>query len=128
MLEGGQHNKEEKIVLRKENDKNFYYNVNKSGKNKFKKTTSADEYINKLEDENNRFYHIYKDRYYYEYDSRCIKIDVFPFWDDKAILEVDLLNERENVKLPKNIKVIEDVTDNINYKNYYLAEKYSNKE
>ena len=119
---------EEKIVLRRENNKNFYYNVNKKTKGKYRKTISADEYINKLEDENNKFYHIYKDRYYYVYDSRCIKIDIFPFWSDKAILEVDLLNDRENVKLPKCIKVIEDVTENINYKNYYLAEKYSNKE
>lgn len=115
----------EKIVLRRENDKNFYYKVNKKNNVKYSKAISADEYINKLEDENNRFYHIYKDRYYYIFDSRCIKIDIFPFWNNKAILEVDILNNRENIKLPKFINVIEEVTENENYKNYFLAEEYN---
>lgn len=117
----------EKIVLRRENNKNFYYKVNKKDNVKYSKSISADQYINKLEDENNKFYHIYKDRYYYIYDSRCIKIDVFPFWKDKAILEVDILNDRENIKFPKFIEVIEEVTDNEKYKNYYLAEEYKDK-
>ena len=117
----------EKIVLRRENNKNFYYKVNKKDNVKYSKSINADQYINKLEDENNKFYHIYKDRYYYIYDSRCIKIDVFPFWKDKAILEVDILNDRENIKFPKFIEVIEEVTDNEKYKNYYLAEEYKDK-
>ncbi|MBQ8535708.1 MAG: AAA family ATPase [Bacilli bacterium] len=115
----------EKIVLRRENNKNFYYKVNKKNNVKYSKAINADQYINKLEDENNKFYHIYKDRYYYIFDSRCIKIDVFPFWKDKAILEVDILNDRESIKFPKFINVIEDVTNNESYKNYYLAEEYN---
>ncbi len=117
----------EKIVLRRENKKNLYYKVNKKDNVKYKISLSADDYINRLENEDTKFYHIYKDRYYYIYDSRCIKIDVFPFWNDKAILEVDLLNERETIKLPKFIEVIEEVTDNEKYKNYYLAEEYNDK-
>ena len=121
-------NKEkEKIVLRRENKRNFYYKVNKKNNVKYSHSITADEYINKLEDENKKYYNIYKDRYYYIFDSRCIKIDIFPFWKDKAILEVDILNNRENIKLPKFINVIEEVTDNEKYKNYYLAEEYNDK-
>ena len=115
----------EKIVLRRENNKNFYYKVVKKNNVKYSNSITADEYINKLENENNKFYHIYKDRYYYIFDSRCIKIDVFPFWKDKAILEVDILNDRENIRFPKFINIIEDVTKNESYKNYYLAEEYN---
>ena len=117
----------EKIVLRRENNKNFYYKVVKKNKVKYSNSITADKYINKLEDENKKFYHIHKDRYYYIFDSRCIKIDVFPFWKDKAILEVDILNDRENIKFPKFVNIIEDVTDNEAYKNYYLAEEYNDK-
>lgn len=117
----------EKIVLRRENNKNFYYKVVKKNKVKYSNSITADKYINKLEDENKKFYHIHKDRYYYIFDSRCIKIDVFPFWKDKAILEVDVLNERENIKFPKFVHIIKDVTDNEAYKNYYLAEEYNDK-
>ena len=117
----------EKIVLRRENNKNFYYKVVKKNKVKYSNSITADKYINKLEDENKKFYHIHKDRYYYIFDSRCIKIDVFPFWKDKAILEVDVLNDRENIKFPKFVHIIEDVTDNESYKNYYLAEEYNDK-
>lgn len=117
----------EKIVLRRENNKNFYYKVVKKNKVKYSNSITADKYINKLEDENKKFYHIHKDRYYYIFDSRCIKIDVFPFWKDKAILEVDVLNNRENIKFPKFVHIIEDVTDNEAYKNYYLAEEYNDK-
>lgn len=117
----------EKIVLRRENNKNFYYKVVKKNKVKYSNSITADKYINKLEDENKKFYHIHKDRYYYIFDSRCIKIDVFPFWKDKAILEVDVLNDRENIKFPKFVHIIEDVTDNEAYKNYYLAEEYNDK-
>lgn len=117
----------EKIVLRRENNKNFYYKVVKKNKVKYSNSITADKYINKLEDETKKFYHIHKDRYYYIFDSRCIKIDVFPFWKDKAILEVDILNDRENIKFPKFVNIIEDVTDNEAYKNYYLAEEYNDK-
>lgn len=116
---------QEKIVLRREKNKNFYYKVNKKNNVKYSQAIKADDYINKLEDENNKFYHIYKDRYYYIYDSRCIKIDIFPFWKDKAILEVDILNDRESIKFPKFIEVLEEVTTIDSYKNYYLAEKYN---
>ena len=117
----------EKIVLRRENNKNFYYKVNKKDNVKYSNSITADQYINKLEDENKKFYNIYKDRYYYIYDSRCFKIDIFPFWDDKAILEIDILSEREQIKFPKFVEILEEVTEIEKYKNYYLAEEYNDK-
>ena len=117
----------EKIVLRRENNKNFYYKVNKKDNVKYSNSITADQYINKLEDENKKFYNIYKDRYYYIYDSRCFKFDIFPFWDDKAILEIDILSEREQIKFPKFVEILEEVTEIEKYKNYYLAEEYNDK-
>ena len=50
-----------------------------------------------------------------------MELDVFPFWDDKAFLEVELLDINENILLPPEIKVIKDVTNDKRYKNNYLA-------
>ncbi|MGN0531986.1 MAG: AAA family ATPase [Eubacterium sp.] len=64
---------------------------------------------------------IIKSRYCFLYNNRYMELDVFPFWDDKAFLEIELLDINEDLRLPPEIKVIKDVTDDKRYKNNYLA-------
>lgn len=64
---------------------------------------------------------INKHRYCFLYMGQYVELDVFEFWNDRAILEIELKNIEQKVFLPKEIKVIEDVTDNPKYKNNYLA-------
>ncbi|MDD6603725.1 MAG: AAA family ATPase [Eubacteriales bacterium] len=64
---------------------------------------------------------IIKNRYCFLYNNKYMELDVFPFWDDKAFLEVELLDINENILLPPEIKVIKDVTNDKRYKNNYLA-------
>lgn len=64
---------------------------------------------------------IVKDRYCFLYDGQYFELDVFPFWNDKAFLELELKSENQEYKLPPEIKVIEDVSDDYHYKNSYLA-------
>lgn len=113
--------KEVKIVLRRENGNNLYYKVVKGSNGKFSTSISADEYINLLETADPNRASISKDRYNFIFDSKYYKIDIFPFWKDRAILEIDLLSREEKVKMPKFVEVLEDVSDNINYKNSELA-------
>jgi CYTH domain-containing protein len=49
------------------------------------------------------------------------EIDIFPFWKDKAIMEVELKNENEEISLPNFIKIIKEVSEDENYKNHSLA-------
>ncbi|MBE6720688.1 MAG: hypothetical protein E7571_08580, partial [Ruminococcaceae bacterium] len=43
---------------------------------------------------------INKDRYVFAYGGKVIEIDVFPFWDDKAFLEIELDSEDDNYSIP----------------------------
>ncbi len=64
---------------------------------------------------------IVKDRYCFLYDGQYFELDVFPFWNDKAFLELELKSENHTFALPPEIKVLEDVSDDFHYKNSYLA-------
>lgn len=62
-----------------------------------------------------------KTRYSLDYKGQCLEIDIYPFWSDRAILEVELENEGAEVLLPPEIRVIKEVTGEAEYKNSALA-------
>ncbi|MFR2018063.1 MAG: hypothetical protein ACLS27_05460 [Eubacterium sp.] len=64
---------------------------------------------------------IIKDRYCFLYEGQYFELDVFRFWNDRAFLELELKSENQEYKLPPEIKVIKDVSDDYHYKNSYLA-------
>ena len=64
---------------------------------------------------------IRKTRYCLTYDNQYFEIDVYPFWKDKAIMEIELSNESAEIRFPDQIKVIREVTDDEAYKNASLA-------
>lgn len=54
-------------------------------------------------------------------DDRCVQLDVFPFWKDKAVLELPVADEKMPPDVPKMFTVIEEITQNPAYRNYNLA-------
>lgn len=82
---------------------------------------SKDEYLTLLMDADTTKRQIRKTRYCLTYDSQYFEIDIYPFWDDKAILEIELNDENTKVKFPEYIKIIREVTDDEKYKNASLA-------
>lgn len=64
---------------------------------------------------------IVKNRYCLLYNAQYFEIDIFPFWKDKALVELELSHDEQKVDLPPEIKLIRDVSKNIEYKNKYLA-------
>ena len=64
-----------------------------------------------------------KDRYCLTYNDQYYEIDIFPFWDDKAIMEIELKSEDEKVVIPPFIKVIKEVTNDNEYKNKSFAKR-----
>ena len=64
---------------------------------------------------------IEKRRYVLAYDGKEFEIDVYPFWQDKAVMEIELSEETETVKLPPQIEIIRDVTEDRRYTNAALA-------
>ncbi len=79
------------------------------------------EYLAALMEADTSLRQIRKTRYCLSYGSQYFEIDIYPFWSDKAVVEVELSNENEQVKMPEFIKVIKEVTDDRSYSNYELA-------
>jgi CYTH domain-containing protein len=84
---------------------------------------SAEEYeeLLKLADTERRT--VIKTRYCVPYNGRVVEVDIYPFWSDRAIAEVEMESENEEVCLPDFIKVIRDVTAEKAYKNASIAKK-----
>ena len=66
---------------------------------------------------------ISKDRYCIVYDDEYFELDVYPFWNDRATLEIELLSEDQPYKLPPFIKLIREVSHEPEYRNIALAQR-----
>lgn len=64
---------------------------------------------------------IEKRRYLYHYDGQCFEIDVFPFWTDRALMELELRSEEQEIRLPPTIEIMREVTADPRYSNSALA-------
>lgn len=84
---------------------------------------SQEEYLQLLMNADPDKKPIRKDRYCLVYDNQYFEIDVYPFWKDKAILEIELQSEDQPVSLPDKLHVIEEVIWNDAYKNSSLASR-----
>lgn len=82
---------------------------------------SKDEYLRLLMEADPACRPIRKTRYCLTFDNQYFEIDVYPFWKDKAILEIELADEAAEIRFPAQVKVIEEVTDDDSYKNASLA-------
>ena len=82
---------------------------------------SEREYLRLLMNADTTRRQIRKDRYCLTYENQYFEIDVYPFWNDKAIAEIELSDENAEIKFPEQIRVIKEVTDDEAYKNASLA-------
>ena len=64
---------------------------------------------------------ICKTRYCIDYGAHTFEIDVFPFWDDRALMEVELSHEDERFTVPQGIRIIREVTSDKRYTNSSIA-------
>jgi CYTH domain-containing protein len=87
---------------------------------------SADEYKELLKLADPERTTVHKTRYCLPYNGRIVEVDVYPFWADRAIAEVEMEDESEKVELPDFIKIIRDVTAEKAYKNASIAKKIPN--
>lgn len=85
------------------------------------KRLSQAEYLTLLMDADTTKRQIRKTRYCLTYGSQYFEIDIYPFWKDQAIAEIELSDENTQVVFPEQIKVIKEVTADEAYKNASLA-------
>ena len=82
---------------------------------------SQSEYLERLMDADTNYTPIRKERYCLVENNQYFEIDVYPFWKDKAIMEIEISKVDEEIHFPEFIKVIKEVTDDEEYKNRSLA-------
>ena len=66
---------------------------------------------------------IEKTRYAVPFGDHVAEIDLYPFWNDRAVLEIELAAEDEQCPIPPYVAVIKEVTDDKRYKNVNLAKE-----
>ena len=82
---------------------------------------TKDEYLERLMDAEPTRRAVRKDRYCLADGNQYFDIDIYPFWNDQAILEIELSDPEEEIRFPKMLKVIREVTEDEAYKNASLA-------
>lgn len=85
------------------------------------KRLSKDEYLKCLMEADTMRKQIRKTRYCMTYKNCYLEIDVYPFWKDTAILEIELSKEDDEISIPNEFKIIKEVTDDDYYKNVNIA-------
>lgn len=86
------------------------------------KRLTEDEYTELLKLADPSLRPLEKQRYYLINENQYFDIDVYPFWDDRAVLEIELSHDGEEIHFPDCIKLIKNVTNDPEYTNYALAE------
>ena len=83
-----------------------------------------DEYLRMLMDADTSMKQLRKTRYCIAYGIQYAEVDVFPFWNDKAMLSICIRDENEPLIIPKDFKVIKETTEDPDYTNLALASRF----
>ena len=89
----------------------------------FERRLTQNEYLALLMESDNKLHTIHKTRYCLSENNQYFEIDIYPEWDNQAIMEIELSSENETIKTPEFIKIIKEVTDDNDYKNYQMAKE-----
>ncbi len=87
------------------------------------KRLSESEYLSLFMEADTEKHQIRKTRYCLTYEGQYFEIDLYPFWKDQAIMEIELRDENAEIRFPENIKIIKEVTEDPAYKNASLAQR-----
>ena len=63
-----------------------------------------------------------KTRYRIPYQGHMLEFDIYPFWQDRAILEIELERENEGAAIPDYVHIIRDVSADPAHNHRALAE------
>ncbi len=117
---------EVRVRQRGENGHYVYYETHKRPAGgirriEIERRLTKDEYQNLLKQADPALRPLHKDRYCLSDGNQYYEIDVYPFWKDKAIMEIELSDPDEEIRFPQMIRVIREVTGEYEYKNSTLA-------
>ena len=122
----GEKGTSERVRMRKRGGKTVYTHNTKIKLSAMKRIemedeVSEEEYNELLKRADPKCRTIEKVRFCIPHGDLVCEIDVFPFWTDKAFLEIEMPSEDTEVSLPAYVKLIREVTDDNRYTNHALA-------
>lgn len=82
---------------------------------------SQSEYLTLLMDADYNKRPIRKTRYLLSYAHQYLEVDVFPFWKDKAVVEIELSDENQQAVFPEQLQVLREITGDPAFTNSALA-------
>lgn len=108
----------------KENGFSFYYtektDISHGVRIENERKISKDEYLQLLTEADTYVHQISKIRHCFVYDRKYFEMDVYPFSDEYAIVEIELNDINETFNLPP-LNFVKEVTDDKRFRNYELA-------
>ena len=115
-----------RVRQRGENGSYIYYKclkrrVTDSTRIEIEERLTQEEYLRCLMEADPAKRPIRKTRYCLTYDNQYFEIDVYPFWQDQAVVELELSDEAQAIRFPKELRVIREVTGEEEYDNASLA-------
>ncbi len=124
-------NEKSRIRKRGSNGDYVYYETKKetltsAERIEIERNISQTEYEELLKNADPERATIEKDRYCIAYENQYFELDVFPFWKDKAFLEIELTDVNQEIKFPPFLKIIKEVTDDKYYTNSNIAKELKN--
>lgn len=118
---------EEKRIRQRGKGEDFVYTltvtkkINSLSRIKTERKIPSKEFLSLLMEADPALRQIQKERYCFVDENLYYEMDIYPFWNDRAILEIKLTEESQTVQIPEFIKVIKEVTDDSSYFNSSLA-------
>ena len=92
----------------------------------FEGEITRDEYESLLKSADKTRKPVKKERLLLDGGDHTFEIDIYPFWGDRAIMEVELSSEEETFTVPAGIEIIREVSGDKRYKNAALAKEIPN--
>lgn len=85
------------------------------------RTLTEQEYLSLIQRADTSRRPVEKTRYCIPFGTHVVEIDIYPFWQDRAIAEIEVKDAAERVELPPFLHLFREVTGDPRYKNVNLA-------
>lgn len=95
--------------------------INNRSREEHEEILSKEEYEGLLRFKDPDLNVIKKTRWCIKEGELVLEIDVFPFWTDRAFLEIELDSEEQEINIPSYIEIIKEVTEDKRYTNRALS-------
>ncbi len=120
-----------RVRMRSYSDGTKYYKTEKIRRtaltcDEFEGEISEKEYTELLLNADKSRRPVKKERLLLRSGNHIFEIDIYPFWCDRAVMEVELSSEEETFTVPAGIEIIKEVSDDKRYKNAALAKEIPN--